>query len=311
VGASAPSVILIAVIRELSLSGVLERNHHAVLQVPTGKLALEWARSARPDAIILEADLPDMSGIEACRQLHGDLRVGPYVPILILFPDQPTPEQRVAALRAGAWDCIRHPGDLEELSLKLQTFVEARRNLDLSREESFQDQTVGLHDRQGLARRARELGALMARKHGALACVVFAIEKETPDPAVGIVVARTARLSDVVGTLGATEFAVLAPGTTHVGAVRLAKRVATVLSDKIGGGGRIAPGVSLQVGYEAVENLKYWPMDPVALLAQASAAVRNGKPDSEQPWVRRFDPSVAAGLAGGSRLSPVPGAISV
>ena len=253
-GASAPSVILIAVVRELSLAGVLERNHHAVLQVPTGKLALEWARSARPDAIILESELPDMSGIEACRQLHGDLRVGPYVPILLLVPEQPTPAQRVAALRAGAWDCVPHPGDLEELSLKLQTFVEAKRNIDQAREETFQDQTVGLHDRQGLARRARELGALMARKHGSLACVVFSVEKQTPDPAIGIVVARTARLSDVVGALGPSEFAVLAPGTSDIGAVRLAKRVAGVLNNKIAGG-RVAPGVTLQVGYEAVENL--------------------------------------------------------
>src|SRR2546422_8161975 len=51
---------------------------------------------------------------------------------LIIATDRPTPEQRVAALRAGAWDFVRHPGDPEEVALKLQTYVQAKRNIDVA-----------------------------------------------------------------------------------------------------------------------------------------------------------------------------------
>ncbi len=49
----------------------------------------------------------------------------------------------------------------------------------------------------------------------------------------------------------------------------------------------MTPG--LRVGYDAVVNLKYAPIDPVALLGRAAAAVRNGRPEPGYPWVRRFD----------------------
>src|SRR5207249_871318 len=78
---------------------------------------------------------------------------------------------------------------------------------------------TGLHSRPALARRARELGALMVRGRGALACVVFALEADPADPKPGSVLVRSARMSDVVGALSPTEFAVLAPATDHAGAV--------------------------------------------------------------------------------------------
>src|SRR5438552_2217010 len=104
------------------------------------------------------------------------------VPILIIATDKPTPEQRVAALRAGAWDFVRHPGDPEEVALKLQTYVQAKRNIDVAFAEGLIDPATGLHSRPGLARRARELGALMARTHGALARVVVMLAADAPAP---------------------------------------------------------------------------------------------------------------------------------
>src|SRR5712692_10965535 len=108
-------VVLIAAGREYSLASVLEGNRYAaVLQVHTGTLALKWARDLQPDTIIVEAELPDMSGIDVCRMLHDDVRVSHNVPVIILAPDRPTPEQRVDALRAGAWDVLPSPRDPEE-----------------------------------------------------------------------------------------------------------------------------------------------------------------------------------------------------
>src|SRR5258708_38152225 len=130
--APAPPLILIAAKPEHSLASVFEGRHYIAVQVHTGALAVESVRDVRPDTIILDADLPDMSGIDACRLLHNDLRIGHTVPTPILVSNNPTPEQRVAALRAGAWDFLLYPPDPEELLVSLETYLQAKRNIDLA-----------------------------------------------------------------------------------------------------------------------------------------------------------------------------------
>ena len=283
-----PPIILVAIGEAGSLASALNREQYTVLEAQSGALALEWARDIMPDTIILDANLPDLPAIEACRLLRDDLRVGHNVPVLILSPQPPTPEQRVAALRAGAWDFLRYPNGPDELTLKLQTYVQAKRNIDIALADGLVDPATGLHNRHSLARRARELGALMARRHGALACVVFALETDARDSRLGAALSRGARMSDVVGRLGPTELAILAPATAHAGAVRLAQRAAAPLREVLRAG-QSAGDVRLEAGYDAVANLGYTPIDPVDLLARAAHAVHAGKPEPDCPWVRRFE----------------------
>ena len=176
--ASVRPVVLIAALDEHPLAKVIGGTRYAVVQVHTGAKAVEQGHEVAPDLILLDAELPDMSGIDACRLLHSDPRFGHNVPILILASDKPTPEQRVAALHAGAWDFLRAPADPEELWLTLGTYVQAKQNIDVALAAGLVDPATGLHSRPALARRARELGALLARERGALACIVFALGSE-------------------------------------------------------------------------------------------------------------------------------------
>ncbi len=303
--APAPPLILIAANPEHSLASVFTGRPYAVVQVHTGTLAVEWVGDVRPDMIILDVDLPDMSGVDACRLLHSDLRIGHTVPTLILAPNKPTPEQRVAALRAGVWDFISYPPDPAELLLSLETYLQAKRNIDVAL-AGLVDPATGLHTRPALARRARELGALMSRGRGALACVVFAVDADTADPKVGSVVARSARVSDVVGALSPSEFVVLAPATDHAGAVKLAERIGGALREVVGASSPVAPASALQVGYDAVTNLKYSPIDPVALLLRATTAVRFGTPEPGCAWMRRFDEAKTSGREAGAAPRTTP-----
>lgn len=279
-------IVLIAARRQQSLAGLLEEKRYAAIEVGTAALAIDWARAQRPDAVILDADLPDMSGSDVCRVLQGEPGIAEQVPILILAREQPTPVQRVDALRAGAWDILWQQDDQQELTLKLQTYLRARQYSHALTGEAVDV----MYDRSGLVRRARELGALMTRRHGALAAIVFRLEGGLL-PHIGCIVSRAARLSDVVGTVGPAEPAVLAPGTDSVGALSLARRVATILQDAFAANTR-GNTLELSIGYDAVDNLTYTPIDPAALIARASSGSRSGAAEPETPWIRRFvDPS--------------------
>jgi diguanylate cyclase (GGDEF)-like protein len=288
------------------LRGLLEGGGYAVLQERSGQHALDRARTTEPDVILVDAELPDMAGVELCRTLRADPRVSSSTPILLTIRDAATRAQRLAALRAGAWECITPPHDADEILLKIGAYVHAKLDADRARTEGLLDAVTGLYNRQGLARRARELGSQAFREHGPLACVVLALDIDPPDPTtaqqqVGTSLARyvqaiksAARLSDVIGRLSATEFAVLAPGTDAGGARRLAERLASSVSattaTSTAGVGAAAP-VRVRCGYEAVANVGYAPIEPVDLLVRAAAAVRTGRADAGG-WLRRFDEGV-------------------
>lgn len=289
---------------------LLEGGGYAVLQERSAQHVLERARSTEPDLIVVDAELPDVAGAELCRTLRGDPRVSSSTPILLLVREPASRAERIAALRAGAWECITPPHDADEILLKIGAYVRAKLDADRARAEGLLDPTTGLYNRQGLARRARELGSQAFREHGPLACVVLAVDLEphelAPSQPGSTVVGRcvqalkaSARLSDVIGRLSPTEFAVLAPGTDADGARRLAERLAGSVTGPAGtttpAAGAAAPTtLRVRCGYEAVANVGYAPIEPVDLLVRAAAAVRTGKMDSGN-WLRRFDESVSSG----------------
>jgi PleD family two-component response regulator len=284
------------------LRSLLESGGYAVLRERSGSNALERARSTEPDVIVVDAALPDMSGIELCRALSADPRISISTPIILSILEPASRAQRLAALRAGAWECLAPPHDAEEIVLKIDAFVRAKLDADRARAEGLLDPATRLYNLQGLVRRARELGSQAFRQHGPLACVVLAVDVEPTDPAASPVPAETpnwasrwvhaltsaARRSDVVGRLSPSEFAVLAPGTDATGARRLAERLAGSIQTDT----RAVPATPPRIrgGYEAVANVGYAPIEPVDLLIRASAALRTGKAEAGAAgWLRRFE----------------------
>ena len=296
-----PPLVLAAGDREGTarwLEEILAPHGFAVFQALNGRHAIARAQGTQPDVIFVDAVLPDMSGLELCRVLREDPRVSASTPLLITTPHVPTRDQRLAALRAGAWDCIGRATDPDELVLKLEAYMRAKVDADRDRAEGLVDPGSGLYNRQGMARRAVELGSQAFRQRGALACVVFAVDLE-PTALAGEaataaivrcvqVLKTTGRVSDAVGRLGPTEFAVLAPATDEAGATKLAERLVGAI-ESASERGQPASRLRVRAGYEAVANVGYAPIKPLDLLTRASAALRRGTPVDGSSRIRRYD----------------------
>ncbi len=286
-----------------SLESVLSVGGYTVARAATGPQAVEVARRTLPDLILLDAGLPDLGGVEACRTLCGDARIGASTPIVILLRDPATREQRLAGLRAGAWECVGLPLDTEELLLKLDAYVRAKSHADAAREESLVDEASGLYNLRGLLRRIREMGGEACRHRRPLACVVFALDGGEADAAGRGAGARAraaqavprllglfqdaARSSDVVGRLGETEFVVLAPGTDAAGALQLARRLLAA-AEAVDAERKGAPTLRLRAGCHAVADFCNAGIEPVEMLVRAAQALRALPAGMEAERIRFF-----------------------
>ncbi len=296
-----PPLVLIANDEEWwtrSLESFLAPAGYAILRAYNGQQALARAREAKLDLIFLDAGLPDVPGIEVCRKLRDDPWISRTTPILITTAGRCTREMRLEALGAGAWDYLGLPLDADELLLRLESYMQAKFDADRSQQESLTDPLTGLYNLHGLMRRARELGSDAYRHNRALACVAFAPHLASAasdagdafwgavDHVAGVFRAN-GRVSDAIGRVRQGEFVVIAPATNEVGARKLAERLAAeveaaLTSDK-------TSGVKLLAGYDAVPDFRTAGIQPAALLAGATTALRRLQSQPGEQATLKYD----------------------
>jgi two-component system, OmpR family, response regulator len=101
------------------LSACLRFQDFEVTTASDGSTALDQARTARPDAVIIDVVLPDMPGLRVLRQLRVE---GITAPVLLLGAGT-TIEDRVTGLTMGADDYVTTPFSLEELVMRLRVIL--------------------------------------------------------------------------------------------------------------------------------------------------------------------------------------------
>jgi PleD family two-component response regulator len=271
-----------------SLESILAPSGYAFLRAYTGKQAIELACETTPDLIVVDVDLPDLTGIEVCRTLSDDPRISSNTPLIISTARHLQRGQRLEAVKAGVWDFLCWPIDAEEVLARLDIYVRAKLDADRSREESMVDQVTGLYNLRGLMRRVRELGSDAFRDSRALACVALAPERPADvedaagegDPALwetvnrlGRVFVSQGRVSDAIGRVRLCEFVVFAPATDEAGARRLAQRLLSAIEEASAEEAGDAPAVKILAGYDAVPNFREAGMQAASLLAGATSAL--------------------------------------
>src|SRR5256885_9194334 len=73
------------------LKGLLESGGYAVLQERSAQHALDRARTTEPDVILVDAELPDMAGVQPWRTLRASPRGFSTAPILFASLDAAPP----------------------------------------------------------------------------------------------------------------------------------------------------------------------------------------------------------------------------
>lgn len=125
------------------LRSTLSFRGYAITEASSGEEAIDLARKSKPDLILLDVNLPGMSGIETCREI----RSWSAVPIIILTVRN-AERDKVVALDAGADDYVTKPFGIEELLARVRASL--RRNSAAETMPAFQskDFTVDFEERR-------------------------------------------------------------------------------------------------------------------------------------------------------------------
>ena len=228
-----------------------------------------------------------MSGADVCSALRADPRFPVTVPIIVMAAGSDSRAHKIEAYRAGAWEVCAEPLDMEVLLHKLDRYLDAKFFADQVRDQSLIDADTGLYNYRGFTRRAKELGADVARRGDGMSCLAFAPTSDSLAGSTAVeggdvvlseymggVCRRSTRLSDVVGRVGPSEFAVLAPAASEDGVRRLGERIQEVLQANpltIDGNTR---SIEIRMVQSTIANLADAPIDAMDLVRRATSALR-------------------------------------
>lgn len=299
-----PAIVLVVGDQEWSvrsIDSILGARGFAVLRSYSGRQALELARTATPDAIVVDMQTRDIDGFEVCRLVREQNRVTVATPLLMTASASATREDRKRAYEIGAWGFYPQPIEGDVIVAQLRTFLRAKEESDRITSENLIDQVTGLYNMTGLAKRAREIGSEAQRLKSALACIAIApytgtvrdilSEDDSAEAVlrVSAVLRDAGRVSDAIGRFGQAEFGVVAPATDAEGVLKLVDRLRGALGAlEIKHGGPQQP-IGVRVGYCAVPDFADSPIDALEMLLRASAALRSEETPDDGNAVRAFD----------------------
>ncbi len=206
--------------------------------VDGGLAGLEAAAKGKPDLILLDVDMPDMSGFDVCRRLKGDAGLC-MIPVIFLSGSG-GPEDKVKGLDLGAVDFVAKPFDAFELRARVNAALRTKHMQDLLIEYANIDPLTGLHNRRALSERLVQEWARLMRHGGRLSVIMADIDhfKNVNDRfghlvgddvlrQVAGLLAEGCRESDMPFRYGGEEFVILAPETSAEAAADFAERLRT------------------------------------------------------------------------------------
>src|SRR5688572_8029588 len=106
------------------LSRRLQRSGHEVITVGDGEQAVAFARSGRPDIILMDLNLPILDGWAATRRIKAEIKTR-GIPVIALSAHAMSGD-RQKALATGCDDYDVKPVDFTRLMAKIQSLLDGR-----------------------------------------------------------------------------------------------------------------------------------------------------------------------------------------
>lgn len=115
------------------IKNYLENEGFEVVTADSGKKALELFNAEKPDLVVLDLMMPEVSGYDICRKICA----ASDIPVIMLTAKSEEVD-KILGLELGADDYITKPFSLRELAARIRVVLRRIRRQDLQ-QEAYQD----------------------------------------------------------------------------------------------------------------------------------------------------------------------------
>jgi len=203
----------------------------------SGAAALKLVQESPPDLILLDAEMPGMSGFDVCRAMQADPTLA-HVPVIFVTSHSDA-QSEVAGFELGAADFISKPISEPLVMARVKTQLRIKRLTDELRRLSTVDALTGVANRRQFDDSLAAEWQRARRSGDALCLLIVDVDHfkrfndhyghPAGDAALCAVAqaltGSTQRSNDVVSRFGGEEFALLLPCTTREGGRHVARNV--------------------------------------------------------------------------------------
>lgn len=248
------------------ISTLLRARGWTVVGANTGQKAIDAVRAQPVDLVVLELNMPGLSGIDVCKVVKS-IANDRFVPVVLLTSMS---ESSARVLRSGADDHIAKTLEDEELMERLENMIRVKRTHDdvqCARQKlndgPAREELQGLRDDRHFHNRLESEFDEAQRRLDPLACCIVAVDefrelasKQGSESAARILeevssrLRRAVRATDLVAQFRISEFGLLLRNTRPARALTVADRIVSELALRpfALGGASIALTVSIGVG---------------------------------------------------------------
>lgn len=264
-----------------------------------GQEALRLMRDMPPDLVLLDAEMPEMSGYQVCEAIRADVALSEIPVIFVTGHGEVDAELR--GLDAGAVDFITKPVNEALLLARVRTQLRIKSMADELRRMATTDGLTGLVNRRHFDELMQREWQRCARSGAPIALLMADVDhfKRYNDhyghPAgdaclqsvAKALEAAARRPADRVGRLGGEEFAVLLPDTDLSGAQGVAEHAVQLVRDLMlpHVGSLTAEHVSISVGVAVCTPRNLTQSDAPSLYRAADNALYRAKAGGRNRWI--------------------------
>ncbi|MCM8729367.1 diguanylate cyclase [Hephaestia sp. GCM10023244] len=243
------------------MNAVLE-DEYDVCFAMSGEEALETARRAPPDLVLLDILMPGLDGFEVCKAIKSDPLLAD-IPIIFTTGLGDT-EDEIRGLSLGAIDYVTKPVQPVILRARVSNHIELKRLRDQLADLAVRDALTGLHNRRSLEQHLTTECARLGRTQDWLSVIMVDIDffkqfndtygHQAGDRCITMVASAlmraVKRASDITARYGGEEFACILPGSDPTAAETVAQEIRLQLQalNIPHEGSQVSPYVTVSIG---------------------------------------------------------------
>ena len=217
------------------IKNILE-PYYTVKVAPSSKLALQIARSQKPDLILLDIMLDEISGYEICHHLKEDDSTR-NIPVIFLTAKRSEADE-VQGFKIGASDYITKPFSPAIVLARVKTQIHLKAKTDLLEKLASLDGLTEIPNRRAFDSALERQFNQAKRTNTPLSLLIMDIDNfklfndhyghpmgdDCLRRVANALTRQTQRPEDLVARLGGEEFSILLPNTDNFGAAMRAEK---------------------------------------------------------------------------------------